>query len=240
MGAGRYLIPGDWSIGLMVSLLRGESELFGGSRHPVTKTDLAYEQIREAILDGRFKPGSTLDQEVLAEQLDLSTTPVREALRRLESERLVVRRAHRDTIVAPLSKEMLEETFTIRLALDPMAASLAAQHATAQERKTLEGFLHVDEPAPKPSDRVNTHRQLHRAIYGASHNEILIEMLESLWNIVDRYRLVTLQLGAIAPPIHRDHEALVEAVVAGRAREATKLMREHTVDGIQAIRDSAV
>ncbi|MCU1491337.1 MAG: hypothetical protein JWM85_2742 [Acidimicrobiaceae bacterium] len=212
--------------------------MFGAAPHAVTKTDLAYDQIRQAILEGRFKPGATLDQEVLAEQLDLSTTPVREALRRLESERLVVRRAHRDTVVAPLSHQMLEETFAIRLALDPMAASLAATHATKEERKVLEELLHWKEPGPKPADRVSKHRQLHQAIYGAAHNAILIEMLESLWDIVDRYRLLTLQGGVVAPPIHRDHGALLEAVIDGRARDAAKLMREHTIEGIQAIRDS--
>jgi DNA-binding GntR family transcriptional regulator len=213
--------------------------LFGGAPKPLTKTDLAYDQIRQAILVGHFKPVSTLDQEVLAEQLDLSTTPVREALRRLESERLVVRRAHRDTVVAPLSHEMLEETFTIRLALDPMAASLAATNATAEERAVLGELLHGRDPGPKPADRVSAHRQLHRAIYGACHNAVLVEMLDSLWNIVDRYRLVTLEHGVTAPPIHRDHDALAEAVIAGRSKEAAKLMREHTIEGIQAIRESA-
>lgn len=67
-------------------------------------------------------PGSTLDQEALARQLGLSTTPVREALRWLESERLVVSRAHRNTLVASLSLDLLEEVYAIRLVVEAAAA----------------------------------------------------------------------------------------------------------------------
>jgi DNA-binding GntR family transcriptional regulator len=176
---------------------------------------------------------------VLAEQLELSTTPVREALRRLESERLVVRRAHRDTVVAPLEMTTVEEAFAVRLALDPMAASLAAAKASPDERKLLAGLLFADEPGPRPVDRVSRHRQLHRGVYGACHNRVLVEMLDSLWDVGDRYRLVTLELGAVAPPIRQDHGALMEAVVDGHAKQAGKLMREHTAEAFQKIRDSA-
>jgi DNA-binding GntR family transcriptional regulator len=205
----------------------------------LTKTDLAYGQIRQAILEGLFRPGSTLDQEVLAEQLDLSTTPVREALRRLESERLVVRRAHRDTVVAPLSMTTVEESFAVRFALDPMAASLAATKATPEERKLLKELLVADEPGPRPADRVTRHRQLHRAVYGACHNELLVEMLDTLWDVGDRYRLVALQHGAVAPPLPKDHGPILEAVIDGKAKLAAKLMHEHTAEAFQTISDSA-
>ncbi|MDA8295577.1 MAG: GntR family transcriptional regulator [Actinomycetota bacterium] len=213
--------------------------LFGAAPNALTKTDLAYEQIREAILAGRFEPGSVLDQELLAEQLKLSTTPVREALRRLESERLVVRRAHRDTVVAPLAAEVLEESFTIHLALDPVAASLAATNATAEERRVLNQLLDVDEPGGNTAQEVHAHRRLHRAIYGACHNSILVEMLDSLWNIMDRYRYVSARIGTEVPAVHRDHAPLLEAVIAGRPREAARLMRLHTIEGIEAMRGGA-
>ncbi|MCU1492436.1 MAG: hypothetical protein JWO62_200 [Acidimicrobiaceae bacterium] len=213
--------------------------LFREVAHAVTKTDLAYAQIRQAILEGHFEPGSMLDQEELAQQLDLSTTPVREALRRLESERLVVRRAHRDTVVAPLSMDMVEETFTVRLALDPLAASLAATQASPEQRRLMQEHLLGEEPGPTPVDRVSQHRSLHRGIYGACHNAVLVEMIDSLWDVGDRYRLVTLQRGAVVQPIHQDHHAILEAVIDGRAKDAAKLVHEHTADAFQTIRDAA-
>lgn len=226
--------------------LRRRSEVSDASKsrfrevaRALTKTDLAYGQIRQAILEGHFEPGSTLDQEELAHQLDLSTTPVREALRRLESEHLVVRRAHRDTVVAPLSMTTVEESFSVRLALDPLAASLAATEAAPEERKLLQELLLGDEPGPRPVDRVNQHRHLHRGVYGTCHNAVLVEMLDSLWDLGDRYRLVTLQLGAIAPPIYRDHGAILEAVIEGRSKDAAKLVHEHTSEAFELIRDSA-
>jgi DNA-binding GntR family transcriptional regulator len=230
---------GDPGAGRLGAVTEASKPFFPEVPRALTKTDLAYEQIRQAILEGTLKPGSNLDQEVLAEQLELSTTPVREALRRLESERLVVRRAHRDTVVAPLSMTMVEESFSVRLALDPLAVSLAASKATAEERKVLQEQLFADEPGPRPLDRVTRHRQLHAAMYGACHNALLVEMLDSLWDVGDRYRLVTLALGAVAPPIHQDHGKIIEAVIDGRARQAAKLMREHTAKAFQTIRDAA-
>src|ERR1700722_4573098 len=134
----------------------------------VTKTDLAYLQIRQKILEGELPPEMSLDQEALAQSLGLSTTPVREALRRLESERLVVNRAHRDTIVAPLSLGGVEEVFAVRLSLDPLAVSLAATHASDSER---EGFRALSGQHPPKNDQVASvyfNRHLHRSIYAAS------------------------------------------------------------------------
>jgi DNA-binding GntR family transcriptional regulator len=213
--------------------------LFREVPRALTKTDLAYGQIREAILEGHFRPGTTLDQEELAQQLELSTTPVREALRRLESELLVVRRAHRDTVVAPLSMTMVEEAFAVRLSLDPMAASLAAANATPEERKHLEELIFGDEPGPAPVARVKRHRHLHRAIYSPCHNTILVGMLDTLWDVGDRYRLVTLELGAIAPPLQQDHASVAAAVMDGKVKAAGKLMHEHTAEAFDKIRDSA-
>lgn len=206
---------------------------------PVTKTDLAYLQIRRKILEGELPPEMSLDQEALAQALGLSTTPVREALRRLESERLVVSRAHRDTVVAPLSLATVEEAFTVRLSLDPLAASLAATHASESERESIRALSRQHPPQDDPAAAVYFNRHLHRSIYAASGNTTLVEILDSLWDLSDRYRLIISKRApgiAMAP---EEHSAIVAAVTDGSPDRAAKLMREHLAASLAQIRAAA-
>jgi DNA-binding GntR family transcriptional regulator len=210
----------------------------------VTKTDLAYAQIRQKILEGELAPETSLDQEALAEWLGLSTTPVREALRRLESERLVVVRAHRDTVVAPLSLETVEEVYAVRLSLDPLAAALAAARADGSDAERLAGLLPENPQIllpenPPTDDAVNAvyrNRHLHRAIYAASGNAVLVEMLDSLWDLSDRYRLVISKDYRALEVAGEEHAAIVTAVAGGEPDRASDLMREHLAGSLSRIR----
>ena len=91
----------------------------------VSKSDMVTDVIRDLITDGLLPPGTPLRQRVLAEQFDVSYTPVREALRRLESEGLVVTDVHRGATVARTESEMLQENYRILAALETLAGSLA-------------------------------------------------------------------------------------------------------------------
>jgi DNA-binding GntR family transcriptional regulator len=203
---------------------------------PVTKTDLAYIQIRQKILEGDLAPETSLDQEALAASLGLSTTPVREALRRLEAERLVVSRAHRETMVAPLSLDTMEELYTIRLSLDPLAAALAATEADAGERDQIAG-VSLDHPGnDDPLSEVYFNRHLHRSIYAASGNSTLTEILDSLWDLSDRYRLIAARNNRAVAGAWHEHAAIVSAVVEGKPDLAAELMREHVNASLARIR----
>ncbi|HEY1704538.1 MAG TPA: GntR family transcriptional regulator [Trebonia sp.] len=203
---------------------------------PVTKTDLAYRQIRQKILEGDLPPEMSLDQEALAQSLRLSTTPVREALRRLEAERLVVSRAHRETMIAPLSPDTAEEVFAVRLSLDPLAASLAAAQASDSQRERIRALSRQHPSEDDPVTSVYYNRHLHRSIYAASGNTTLTGMLDSLWDLSDRYRLIASRsVAAIAMP-GDEHAAIVSAVTDGSPDRAAKLMREHVAASLGRIR----
>lgn len=197
-----------------------------------TKSDFAYMRVRDLILSGELEPGAAINQEVLAKTIGISTTPLREALRRLAQNGLVTLGAHRDARVTSLDAEQARDLLEMRRVLDPMAVSLAAERRTKADivaiRQAHEG-LH-----PLPDDvsvaELVAHREFHAAIYRASHNELLINTLDGLWDKADRYRLHGLQ-------VHRtdeeraeraqEHADLVDYIVAGDGDAAARVMRQH-------------
>lgn len=202
------------------------------------KSELAYKLIREQILSGERAPGSSIDQEVLAKSLGLSTTPVREALRRLESERLVNTRAHRETVVAPASVADLEHVYQVRLQLDPLAASLAAENVTPEVRDKLRKMIETPVDGT-PTGELDFNRALHSEIYSACGNPVLVEILDRLWDQSDRYRMITIAHEHSSDIPVREHEAIVDAVRDGDSRLAARLMRQHVADSLARIREAA-
>lgn len=198
----------------------------------LTKSDLAYSQLREAIMSGDMAAGSVLNQEVLAHSLGISTTPLREALRRLKAEGLVTLDAHRDARVAPLNLEEARDLLEVRRSLDPLAAGLAAERRTKADIEEMRSALDGLVPLPQDADQHDmiAHRRLHVAIYRASHNDTLIAMLDGLWDKADRYRRLGLRTPRTGDEMDRkahEHHAMVNLIIAGDAEAATRVMNEH-------------
>ena len=150
----------------------------------VTKSDYAYTRIREGILLGEFEAGTVLNQALLAKTIGVSTTPLREALRRLKSEGLVELDAHRDARISALTAEEARDLLEIRRSLDPLAAALAAERRTKDDIRVMRECALGLEPLlsnPTVIDLV-AHRRFHVAIYVASHNDLLITTLDGLWD----------------------------------------------------------
>ncbi|GAB3680565.1 GntR family transcriptional regulator [Saccharopolyspora tripterygii] len=208
-----------------------------------TKSDAAYETVREKILSGEFPPGSVLNQATLAQTIGISTTPLREALRRLKAEGLVELGAHRDAKVTELKAEENRDLLEMRRALDPLAASLAADRRTkddiAEIRASLDG-LRAMPGNPDVADLLR-HRRFHRAIHHASHNDLLIESLEALWDKADRYRRFALEVdrGSEAEAKKdEEHRMLAEAIIAGDSDGAAAVMHEHIDSSLAAVQAS--
>jgi DNA-binding GntR family transcriptional regulator len=221
------------------SLLPAGSPTGGLYATPLTKTELAYQHIRREIIEGVLSPETVLDQEALAERLGLSTTPVREALRLLESEHLVTSRRHRNTVVTGLDPDMLEDTYAVRLALDPLAVSLAATNATEPDRALIGRLAEQRHDDASAVENLNQNRALHRAIYAASGNTTLTQILDTLWDRSDRYRMVTLGNEDTAQIAHHEHYAIATAVLAGEGEKAATLMHDHVAASLQRIRTEA-
>jgi DNA-binding GntR family transcriptional regulator len=204
-----------------------------------TKSDLAYTRVRGLILSGQLAPGAVLPQASLAKTIGISTTPLREALRRLKQEGLVELDAHRDARVRPLDATEARDLLELRRSLDPLAASLAAQRRTdadvAEVGAALDG---LESLSTRPSlAQLESHHRFHAAIHRASHNALLIEVLDGLWVKTDRYRRHGLETGRSDEEQSAratEHRLLFEAVRDGAAEAAAELMYQHVETSLGA------
>jgi DNA-binding GntR family transcriptional regulator len=207
-------------------------------RPALTKNAYVYEELRRRILAGELTQGQSISQEQLAAELGVSTTPLREALRRLDAEGLVNLDAHRDARVTRLNAEEARSLFEIREKLDPLAAKLAATRRTDADIATIESALKDLEPlsASTGFESLLVHRAFHRSVYTASHNPLLMSLLEGLWDKADRYRQIGLQSKPDSADdrerVRREHIAIAEAVIAGDARAAEQTMKKHVLGSL--------
>jgi DNA-binding GntR family transcriptional regulator len=204
-----------------------------------TKSDPAYTRVRELILSGTLAPGAVLPQAALAQQIGMSTTPLREALRRLKQEGLVELDAHRDARVRPLDATEARDLLELRRSLDPLAASLAAQRRTDADLDDLRAALDgLEALSTSPSiAQLESHHRFHAAIHRASHNALLVQTLDGLWVKTDRYRRHGLESGRSDEEREAraaEHRRLYEAVRDGDAETAAELMRLHVETSLGA------
>lgn len=199
----------------------------------LTKNDYAYAEVRRLILGGQLGAGEVIPQARLAKELGLSTTPLREAIRRLAAEGLVEVSAHRDARVAALTADEAAHVYEVRETLDPMAAGLAAERRTDADVSVIEERLGRLTPLQVGDvDAMLAHRAFHQAVYGAAHNPVLTSALDQLWDKADRYRTLVLAQRPTRADQRRvaaEHRALAEAVRDGDAEGAAQVMLTHVL-----------
>ena len=204
-----------------------------------SKADVAYAQIRQQILDGSLEAGSALAQYELAESMGISITPLREAIRRLSGEGLVLLEGHRNARVAHMDFVEARQLFETRQALEPAAIALAAERRTEADLTRMSAALKNLLPVTRRwgEAALAAHREVHQALYSASHNDVMIRMLNDLWDKSDRYRRAGLELPPGGEPRTRDfeeHHRLVELVTYGEADAAAALMCSHVTNSLTA------
>ena len=198
-----------------------------------TKNDYAYAELQRRILTGVLPAGAVIPQAKLAAEIGVSTTPLREAIRRLSAEGMVELEAHRDARVTPVSADEARHLYQVRENLDPLAAALAAQTRTASDIAAISAAFDRLSPIASESDldALVRHREFHRTVYRASGNPVLIDILERLWDKADRYRVIGLSHRGDSPEdrsrVTAEHRAIMEAVADGDADRANAVMREH-------------
>lgn len=192
--------------------------------------DIVFEALREAIIEGRLPPGERLMEIQLAEQLGVSRTPVREAIRKLELEGFVVMIPRKGAYVADISIKDISEVFEIRRALEGLAAQLAAQRIKDEQLENLERLLvRIAETIENMDlDRcIELDTRFHEVLYAASGNERLQYMVNHLREQIQRCRAQSLAHPGRMRQALEEHRAIVEAIASRDAELAHSLAEEH-------------
>jgi DNA-binding GntR family transcriptional regulator len=201
-----------------------------------SKSSWAYDTVRGMILAGDLPAGSSLDQQALAARLGISTTPLREALRRLEAEGYVLAEDHKEMRVAPpISFRAVEDLYAVRLKLDPFAASLACDAATDAQVRTVQSLLPPDSGLSR-LESLTGNRAFHRAIYSASGNPALTRVLEGLWDQCDRYRVGLLEDIRQADSARREHSQMCVLLAKHDSLGMAELMHAHLMGSLEYVR----
>lgn len=187
-----------------------------------------YETLKQAILSGDLEPGQPLVEAVLASWCGVSRTPIREALTRLEQDGLVDR-SDRGMLVRQRSVEEILDIYETLLALEATAGGVAADRRTPHDVRALRRLLQrTDEVLPDDlRGIVAVNRQFHRAVWRASHNESLVDLLERLNLHLARYPETTLSHPEGWTAAKRDHKRLVDAIELRDRSAAYEIAHKH-------------
>jgi DNA-binding GntR family transcriptional regulator len=205
-----------------------EEALDGGA-----STRHAYEQLRSRILFGELPPGTTFSQVQLATQLGVSRTPLREAVRLLQTEGLLQSEPKRRVRVAPVTTEDFEDLYTMRIALDSLAVRLTVPRLSEAELVGV-GLAYLETTAAAAAGDVAAYREAHRRFHFGlfMHAGTRLErQVEDLWDHAERYRRLHLEHSGepanVVRLVHRDHAGILEAARGGDAGLAARRMAEH-------------
>jgi DNA-binding GntR family transcriptional regulator len=197
---------------------------------PPTRAETLAQHLADEIVAGRLMPGTPLEEIPLAAAHGVSRTPVREALRRLESSGLVETRPRRGAVVARPEPRRLREMFAVLAELEALCAAGCARAMKPAERRELEA-LHRRMGAMVRGGEVGAYRAanvvFHQALYAGAHNGYLAELAQDTRRRLAPFRAAQLEAPERLHRSHEEHGAILTAILRGGGEEAARLMREH-------------
>jgi DNA-binding GntR family transcriptional regulator len=202
-------------------------------------TQQAYDRIRESIITLELAPGTLVNEQKLAEDLYMGPATVREALKLLAHDELVVITPRHGLYVADISLSDLEQISEVRLKLEPLCAGLAAQRATTDDLAVLEA-LRKGQAAIAPSDSrrlLDVDHRFHQAIVRTAKNKYLIRILEHLFGLSQRLWYMALPKLDMLPTAVAEHLKLVESIKSKDADRARKIMYDHVKEFYDCVRN---
>ncbi|MEK4019683.1 GntR family transcriptional regulator [Bacillus sp. FSL K6-3176] len=195
-----------------------------------------YEQLKQMIFDGQFQPGERINETQLAKQFGVSRSPVREAMRLLEKDELLIADHRSGYSVYTLTERDVEELYQVRMALETLAVKLACKEATDREIDDIEQVLTKADEAIKqqlPSqDIVQLHEAFHQTIIQASHNHRLSKQLNHVNALIHYCRIFHFSGGPRAETIQKEHTAIFTQIKERRAAAAVQAMTDHLIHDV--------
>ena len=192
--------------------------------------DVVFKTLRQAILKGELEPGERLMEIQLAERLGVSRTPIREAIRKLELEGLVLMIPRRGAEVAKISEKNLRDVLEVRRSLEELAIDLACQRIQEEELETLREAQKEFAAAVAAGDAMEiaqTDEKFHEIIYSGTGNQKLMQILSNLREQMYRYRLEYIKDANKRQILLVEHEQILKALSLRHVQEARLAVREH-------------
>ena len=205
-----------------------------GDNHSLS--DKVFHKLQEDILSGKYAVDEELKEKTIGDELGVSRTPVREALRQLELQGLVTITPNKGAHVTGFSKEDLNDIYEIRSVMEGLCAKWAAKKATPEQIEELEEIVYLTEfhVSKGHSEQVfELDNKFHETLYQASGSKVLAGVLTDFHNYVQRVRKITLADPKRAVASNEEHRKIVEALKAKDSKKAEELATIHMMNTIQ-------
>jgi DNA-binding GntR family transcriptional regulator len=200
---------------------------------PRTLVQQAYEVILNAIGDGTLKPGERLTQESVARRLNVSRQPIHNALLVLRAQGFVRETGRRGLVVAPLEPQLFEAIYQFRSAIEPLAVRLAMPRLDEAARERGRDIVVRGSRLVREANAValvQADAEFHSFIYALSGNSLIVETMRVNWLHLRRAMGEVLRLPPLPGRVWREHSDILDAMIAGKADEAARLMHDHMVN----------
>jgi len=201
---------------------------------PPSMGDVAYNSLKEAIIKGTLAQGQKLIEIQLSLQMEVSRVPIREAIKKLERDGLVVKTDKGGFVVKTISKDEIVETFGIRALLESYAAYLATEHIDDALLKKLDDSIETFRQALEAGDTeklMHLNTQFHEMIYKAAGSQKLYALINNFRDFIYRYRRPLLNCPDYAKVSLNDHEEMVAAMREKDQEKVEQLVKKHILRG---------
>lgn len=202
--------------------------------------DVVFNTLRQAILRGELKPGERLMEIQLANKLGVSRTPIREAIRKLELEGLVLMIPRKGAEVAEITEKSLKDVLEIRRALEDLAVRLACEKITKEELKELKKAGDEFKKVLKSQDITEVAEadvRFHDVIYMATDNPKLIQLLNNFREQMYRFRVEYLKKAEVRPQLLAEHDEIIKFITEGNKEEASRVVTRHIENQALTVQD---
>lgn len=200
--------------------------------------DVVFNTLRQAILKGELKPGERLMEIQLANKLGVSRTPIREAIRKLELEGLVLMIPRKGAEVADITEKSLRDVLEVRKALEELAVQLACEKITREEIRELEKAGEEFKKVLKSKDVTEIAEadvRFHDVIYMATDNQKLIQLLNNLSEQMYRYRVEYLKEEGVFGQLTAEHDEIIKQITKREKENAAKIVCQHIDNQVETV-----
>lgn len=205
-----------------------------------TVADSVYAWIKNAIIQGEFRPGEHLTQETLTKKLGVSRTPIRDAIKRLEAEGLLITKPRCGAIVFSMTQDNLRELYEIRILLEQYCGVKSCQKATSEEIRQIEqANLNMYKTLGSLREFMRYDREFHYLLCKLSGCTNTLEILEGLWNKSDSYKSIYYSIEGRCLDTLQEHTAIVQAIKDKDKERLKEKIADHLRDVVNTISSKA-